>query len=804
VSDWTKMTARDTAPAPDAPAAGRPAPEAGPNEPGAVVQRLLQAPGRAARLTHLERVPARPARATDWPAWVHPDVRAAVERHGVSAPWVHQVQAAEHAHAGRHVVMATGTASGKTLGYLLPALTALSAAPPDAPGGPAGGPATVLYLAPTKALAQDQLALLQDLALPDVRFATYDGDSSREERDWARRHARYVLTNPDMLHRTLLPGHARWAGFLAGLRYVVVDECHHYRGVFGAHVAQVLRRLRRLCRHYGAEPTFVLSSATVAEPEVAAERLVGDTVQAVTDDGSPRGETALALWEPPLTRLSGENGAPVRRTATAEVADLLADLVVDGVRSLAFVRSRRGAETVALATRDHVARVDDGLTRRVAAYRGGYLPEERRELERRLKNGSLLALSATNALELGIDVSGLDAVLMAGFPGTRAAMWQQVGRAGRDRQGAVGVLVARDDPLDTYLVHHPEALLGRPVEATVFDPANPYVLGPHLCAAAAELALTESDLEVFGETAGEAVAALTEAGMLRRRPRGWFWTRRDRASDLADLRSTGGGPVRVVEEGTGRMLGTVDAAASHSTVHPGAVYLHQGVSYLVRTLDLDEGAALVERADPDYSTTAREQTDIRVIETAHEQPWGPARLCLGTVQVTSHVVGFLRRRLVTGEVLGEEPLDLPQRTLHTKAVWWTLTQQQLDAAGLQPADVPGAAHAAEHASIGLLPLVATCDRWDIGGVSTALHEDTGEMTVFVYDGHPGGAGFAERGFTRARQWLTMTREAISSCDCDDGCPSCVQSPKCGNANNPLDKRGAVLVLDALLTERTGP
>ncbi|MGH3317667.1 MAG: Zn-binding domain-containing protein, partial [Nocardioidaceae bacterium] len=492
---------------------------------------------------------------------------------------------------------------------------------------------------------------------------------------------------------------------------------------------------------------------------------------------------------------------PVRRTATAEVADLLADLVVEGVRTLAFVRSRRGSETVAMTARDHVARVDSGLARRVAAYRGGYLPEERRELERKLKNGSLLALSATNALELGIDISGLDAVLMAGFPGTRSAMWQQVGRAGRDRQGAVGVLVARDDPLDTYLVHHPQALLGRPVESTVFDPANPYVLGPHLCAAAAELPLTEDDFTLFGETTAEAVEALTDAGLLRRRPRGWYWTRRDRASDLADIRSTGGTQVRVVENGTGRMLGTVDAGASHSTVHPGAVYLHQGVTYLVSTLDLDESAALVERAEPDYSTTAREQTDIRVLDAEREQHWGEANLCLGSVEVTSHVVAFLRRRLVSGEVLGEEPLDLPPRTLRTKAVWWTLTQQQLAATGLRPADVPGAAHAAEHASIGLLPLIATCDRWDIGGVSTAFHEDTGEMTVFVYDGHPGGAGFAERGFTEAGEWLTMTRDAIAACDCDEGCPSCVQSPKCGNANNPLDKRGAVAVLDALLAGR---
>ncbi|MGH3366419.1 MAG: DEAD/DEAH box helicase [Nocardioidaceae bacterium] len=766
-------------------------------DPSAAVRSLTRAPGRSERLTHLEKIPARAARTAEWCPWVHPDVRTAFERRGITDLWVHQAAAADLAYRGSHVVLATGTASGKSLGYLLPALSALT---PALPGQEAG---TVLYLSPTKALANDQLRMLHDLELPGLRVTTYDGDSSMEERDWAREHAEYVLTNPDMLHRTLLPGHWRWARFLGSLKYVVVDECHHYRGVFGCHVAQIVRRLRRLCAHYGASPTFVLSSATVAEPEVAARRLVGTEVVAVTDDGSPRGETALALWEPPLTRLSGENGAPVRRSASAEVADLLADLVVEGVRSLAFIRSRRGAETVAMNTRQKLAEVDAGLAARVAAYRGGYLPEERRELERRLRNGSLLAMSATNALELGIDVSGLDAVLMAGFPGTRAAMWQQTGRAGRERQGALGVLVARDDPLDTYLVHHPEALLGRPVEATVFDPDNPYVLGPHLCAAAAELPLTDGDFELFGDGAREAVRELTQAGMLRRRPRGWFWTRRDRASDLADIRSAGGAAVRIVEHGTGRLLGTVDAAAAHTTVHQGAVYLHQGETYLIRALDLEEHAAFAEPAQPDYSTTARETTDIRVLQRQQLTRWGGATLCLGWVEVTSHVVAFLRRRPASGEVLGEEPLDLPPRQLQTKAVWWTLDDEQVAATGLSPLDVPGAAHAAEHASIGLLPLVATCDRWDIGGVSTALHEDTGQLTVFVYDGHPGGAGFAERGFTDAVEWLTMTRDAIASCECDDGCPSCVQSPKCGNGNNPLHKRGAVLVLDALLAGK-GP
>ncbi|MCB0896656.1 MAG: DEAD/DEAH box helicase [Nocardioides sp.] len=758
-----------------------------------VVERLAAVPGREERLRHLEVLPSRPARQAAWPAWADADVVAAFRARGIAAPWEHQAVAADAAHHGQHVVMATGTASGKSLGYQLPALSAVKAAR----GARGRRGATVLYLAPTKALAQDQLAGLSALGV-DLRVTTHDGDSSREQRDWARDHAEYVLTNPDMLHRSLLPGHARWASFLGSLVYVVVDECHHYRGVFGAHVAHVLRRLRRVCALYGAHPTFVLASATVAEPEAFAQRLTGLDTMAVTGDTSPRGEVSLVLWEPPFTSFAGENGAPVRRAASSEAADLLADLVVEDVRTLAFVRSRRGAEQVAMTAAELLAEVDPSLPGRVASYRGGYLPEERRAIEEQLRRGELTGLAATNALELGIDISGLDAVLMAGFPGTRAALWQQVGRAGRGAQDALGVLVARDDPLDTYLVSHPEALLGRPVEATVFDPSNPYVLGPHLCAAAHEAPLTEADLPLFGPTAREVLDALTDGGLLRRRPRGWFWTDRRRASDLADIRSTGGATVQLVEAGTGRVVGTVDGSSAHGTAHPGAVYVHRGETWLVRSLDLEDHVAVIEQAEPDYSTSAREVTDIAVVTEREHVMWSGCRLSFGDVDVSHQVVSFLKRRQPGGEVLGEEPLDLPVRSLRTTAVWWTVPDDALAEGGLAERDLPGAAHAAEHCSIGLLPLFATCDRWDIGGVSTAVHPDTGRLTVFVHDGHPGGAGFAERGFRAAREWLTATRDAIRSCECDEGCPSCIQSPKCGNQNHPLDKVGAAALLDVLL------
>ncbi|MQA83098.1 MAG: DEAD/DEAH box helicase [Streptosporangiales bacterium] len=753
-------------------------------------RRLVADPARGERVTHVENIPARGGRHTDWPGWVPPPLVDRLRLAGIEAPWEHQVTAADAAWEGRSVIVATGTASGKSLAYLLPGISAVM-------GGRTAGD-TVLYIAPTKALAYDQLRAVRGLRLTQVRAAAYDGDTPPEERSWVRLHANYVLTNPDMLHHSILPGHARWAPFFRRLAYVVVDECHGYRGVFGSHVAQVLRRLRRICARHGSSPTFVLASATVSEAAASAARLVGTPVEEVTADSSPRGATAFALWEPPLTEARGEAGAPIRRTATAETADILADLVIEGARTLAFVRSRRGAETVSLAARRALAAVAPELADSTAAYRAGYLPEERRALEGALRSGSLLGLATTNALELGVDISGLDAVVLAGWPGTRSSMWQQAGRAGRDGQGALAVLVARDDPLDTYLVHHPEALFGAPVEATVLDPDNPYVLGPHLCAAAAELPLTDDDLALFGPEARGVAADLVRRGLLRHRPTGWYWTRRQRATDLADIRGVGGPPVQIVEAATGRLLGTVDEPAAHSTVHTGAVYLHQGESYVVRSLALEDAVALVESAEPDYTTSARDITDIRVLETLRSSSWGEATLHFGAVEVTNQVVSYQRRRLYTGEVLGEEPLDLPPRTLRTRAVWWTVSEEQRSGVAEGDLDLPGAAHAAEHASIGLLPLFATCDRWDIGGVSTSLHEDTGRLTVFVYDGHDGGAGFAERGYRAAARWLAATREAIEACGCEAGCPSCIQSPKCGNGNEPLDKRGAIALLTTLL------
>ncbi|WP_373861080.1 DEAD/DEAH box helicase [Micromonospora noduli] len=773
----------------------------GPGPAPADLLRRLRARGAADPVTHVERVPARAGVPAPWPSWAPAELRAAFTGRGVAAPWQHQAEAANLAYEGQHVIVATGTASGKSLAYQLPALATVLADPR----------ATVLYLAPTKALAADQLRAVAALELEGVRPACYDGDTPRTEREWIRRHSRFVLTNPDMLHHGILPGHAQWSGFLRRLAYVVIDECHTYRGVFGSHVAHVLRRLRRQCARFGATPVFVLASATSGDPATAAGRLTGLPVTAVTEDASPRGGVTFALWEPPLLPPDTSASSPVppqatgehdelhqvRRSALRETADLLADTVAEGVRTLAFVRSRKGAEVVAANARRALDDAVPGLGDRVAAYRGGYLREERRELERALLHGDLLGLASTNALELGVDLVGLDAVLICGYPGTRASLWQQAGRAGRSGQEALAVLVARDDPLDTYLVHHPEAIFGAPVEATVLDPANPYVLAPQLACAAVEAPLTPADLVLFGEGAKEAVDELVAAGALRQRPTGWYWRHRERPE--VDLRGEGGAPVAVVESSTGRLLGTVDGGSSHFLLHSGAVYLHQGVSYVVDQLDLADGCALVRAEEPDWSTHARDVTDLSVVSVRSYVDAGPVGMFLGEVDVTSQVVSYQRRRIATGEVIDTRPLDLPTRELRTVAVWFTLSPQSLALAGVQPADVPGALHAAEHAAIGLLPLMATCDRWDIGGISTALHPDTEAPTVFVYDGHPGGAGFAERAYGTAAAWLRATRDAIAECGCDTGCPSCVQSPKCGNGNNPLSKPDAIRVLDVVLT-----
>jgi DEAD/DEAH box helicase domain-containing protein len=752
-------------------------------------------------LRHVAELPARQGRQRPWPTWVEPDVLRAFTDRGISSPWAHQVQAADLAHAGRHVVISTGTASGKSLAYQLPILNALATDPR----------ARALYISPTKALGHDQLraAHMLTAAIPrlgDVAPTAYDGDSPAEVRRFARERSRWIFSNPDMVHLGLLRNHARWAVFLRGLRYLVVDECHYYRGVFGSNVAMVLRRLLRLCARYSAHPTatptVIFASATTAAPGATASELIGQTVQEITEDASPQGARTVALWEPALrSDLTGENGAPVRRSAGSEAARVMADLIAEGARTLTFVRSRRGAELTALAARARLENIAPELTETVASYRAGYLPEDRNALERALLDGRLRGLATTNALELGIDIAGLDAVVLAGFPGTVTSFWQQAGRSGRRGQGALVVLVARDDPLDTYLVHNPAALLDKPIERVVIDPANPYILGPQLLCAATELPIDDTEVRTLG--AEEVAGRLVDDGLLRRRSGKYYPAPGVDPHPAVDIRGPTGGQIVIVESDTGRLLGTAGAGQAAASVHPGAVYLHQGESYVVDALDFDEGMAFVHGEDPGYATFARGLTDIAVTGAGERRVFGSVTLGLVPVSVTNRIVGYLRRRL-TGEVIDFVELDMPPHTLATAAVMYTITPETLHRNGIDPIQIPGSLHAAEHAAIGLLPLVASCDRGDIGGLSTAVgpestQDSDGLPSVFVYDGYPGGAGFAEQGFRQASTWLGATAAAIEACECPSGCPSCVQSPKCGNGNEPLDKAGAVRVLRLVLS-----
>ncbi|MBD8507264.1 DUF1998 domain-containing protein [Hoyosella sp. G463] len=734
--------------------------------------------------THIDRAQGRPGIHEPWPDWTYPGLRDELIDRGITSPYAHQVEAASLARSGQHVVLATGTSSGKSLAYLLPALTALAEQPR----------ATALYLSPTKALGADQLRATRSLtgAIPGLASAgphLYDGDTPTDHRRWIRDTSRLVFTNPDMLHVGILPNHPRWSRFLRGLSFVIIDECHHYRGVFGSHVAWTIRRLRRIAARYGSHPVFVLASATTANPAEAATRLIGADCRAVTEDAAPRGHRTTVLWEPGP---AGTGDPTQRNSPHTEAALFTAALVEQGARTLMFVRSRAGAEHAAMMVRE---RLGPPLAGTVAAYRAGYLPEDRRRLEAALASGELRAVATTNALELGIDIAGLDAVVLTGFPGTVASFRQQAGRSGRRGQGALVVLVARDDPLDNYLIHNPGALLDKPVEATVTNPANPYIAAPQVMCAATELPITDDEVTALGITG--TIADLAGQGFLRRRPRGWFPAPGIDAHGSTGLRGTMLEQVVIVESATGRLLGTVDASRAPATVHPGAVHLHQGEVFVVDDLDLDEGIARVTAGDPGYTTVARSVSDIRIAEVLRSRQHGPVTVGLARVDVTSRITNYLRRG-PGGEVLATIELDMPESTLPTVAAAWTHSPGSLGAAGIADEDIPGALHAAEHAAIGLLPLFASCDRNDIGGVSTALHPDTGMPSVFVYDGHPGGAGTAEHGHDHIRQWLAATRATIRGCRCRTGCPSCVQSPKCGNGNEPLDKAGAVRVLSAVL------
>ena len=723
-------------------------------------------------LAHLAVEPAREARTAPIPADLHPTVADALAARGIAELYAHQAEAYTAARGGENVIVTTGTASGKTLAFNLPVLDALAA----------HRHARALYLYPTKALAQDQARSLAELGVAGVRAAIYDGDTPTEQRRHIRGWASLVLTNPDMLHIGILPRHDLWGDVLHNLRFVVVDEAHVYRGVFGSHVANVLRRLRRLARIYGAEPQLLLASATIANPGELARALTGEDATVVEDDAAPRPERTVALWNPPL--LDPDLG--LRASALGEASRLLSGLAGHGLRTICFAKSRRAAELIHRFACD---RLDASTAARLAPYRAGYTPQQRREIERRLVAGELLGVTSTDALELGIDIGDLDCAISVGFPGTVASLRQQWGRAGR-RDHGLAILVASEDALDQYFMRDPEALLARNVEAAILDHANPRVLDGHVAAAAFEAPVDDGDAATLGE---EALMRAPHVAELRQTPRGWVWAGKDTPAARVPLRSTSADAFLVVDASTGETLGLAELERAYSTVHEGAVYLHLGRQYLVRELDLHARRALVEPFDADWYTQAKKETETAIEEPLRVERRLGLELSFGRVSVTERVVGYQKKAVADGATIGTFPLELPPTTFDTEAVWFVPRPHQLEGLEAMPL-LLSSLHAAEHSLIALLPLWAMCDRWDIGGLSTNLHLDTGAPTVFVYDGHAGGVGIAERGFEQFEGWVADTARLLAGCPCERGCPSCVQSPKCGNLNELLDKGGALTLL----------
>jgi DEAD/DEAH box helicase domain-containing protein len=736
------------------------------------------------RLTYEDAYDARDPHLVPLPGELSPIVSSALAGVGIDQLYSHQADALYSAFAAPTIIT-TGTASGKSLCFQLPTLQTLST----------DRAARALYLYPTKALAQDQARALHAFGLHKLlRPAIYDGDTPRGERAAIRKRSNLVLTNPDMLHVGILPNHPAWAELFANLAFVVIDEAHVYRGVFGSHVGNVLRRLRRVAAMHGSEPRLLLASATIANPLELAERLTGlQDFNLVDHDGAPRAQRRVAMWNPPL--LDEELG--IRGSTLYEAAELFSDLITAGARTICFMKSRKGVELILRHARD---RLDPEAAERIAPYRGGYTPHQRQDIQRRLSSGELLGVVATDALELGIDIGELDAAICVTFPGTVASLKQMWGRAGRRGRG-LAVYVAGEDALDQFFCRHPSEFINRAVEAAILDPHSPEIYAEHVLCAAHEAPLSEADEPFLGEEWRACATALTEAGVLRERATGFVPRRADDyPAARTALRSASADSFALIDASSGELFGTVELARAYPTVHEGAIYLHMGRSYEVLELDLGARRALLEPFDGDYFTQAKREIMIYITRLHDRRETCGVTLSSGEVAYAETVIGYQRKSLRDHEVIDFQALDMPTVEFSTRALWYEL--DELIASESFPSELLlGSLHALEHGQIAVLPLIAMCDRWDIGGLSTNAHPQTGGPTIFIYDGHPGGVGITRRGYEEFERLVADAQRLIGECPCRSGCPSCVQSPKCGNLNEPLSKRGALELLRRLQARR---
>jgi len=733
----------------------------------------------AGQIEHVEALPERPGKFATPASPLPPALAELLAFRGIDQLYAHQVEVLERARAGRDVVVVTGTASGKTLCYNLPILETVLAEPD----------ARALYLFPTKALAQDQHKGLLDLfagspeVVERVRAGVFDGDTPVSQRRRIQAESQLVLSNPDMLHASILPYHPKWARFFASLRYVVIDEVHTYRGILGANVAGVLRRLERVCEHYGSRPVFLAASATIANPGELAGKLLGREMDVVDGDGAPRGRKYFVLWNPsPL----GEDRL-ARRSATDDAVLLMTEAMLDGAQALTFTRTRQAAELVHRYVQERLAANHSKLAGQIRAYRGGYLPIERREIESQLFNGNLRGVAATNALELGVDIGSLDVALLAGYPGTIASTWQQAGRSGRRHDESVAILLAGNDPVDQYLTRHPEYFFAQSPEHAVVDPENPYVLANHLQAAAFELPLSGADVDRFGPLAMPIAGVLSDSGELTAVGGEYFYSggsqnpaqrmslrhMSDNTFSIVlkrDHARPGKGPARDHE-----VIANVDAISAPELVYPEAVYLHNGESYFVRDLDLEGKVAYVERREMDYYTQAVLESSVRIKQQRRQREGAPqSLLAFGEVDVSWQTVAFKKIKFGTRENIGLGPVDIPAQTLPTTALW-------LAPDDALRAEMKAAGHRTSEGMTGLrnlamvaLPMVAMCDSRDLGGLVDS--KNLGRSTMILYDRYPGGLGYCEKGFARLEEVLAICRQMVAECPCDEGCPSCVGLP----------------------------